>query len=173
MNEMSNRKHPEKAERIIRTLIIVFMIATAWSGITAFPIQWELSLVHTFCSQHFPNSAVTLWINKVFEGVTQTYSLYPFMAYGTDWLAFAHIVIALAFIGPFRDPVRNIWVIEWGMLTSLLVFPLAFIAGPLREIPFFHQLIDCSFGVVGFILLYIIRNQILQLQKLTAPHGQS
>src|SRR6185295_3742989 len=113
MNDTINRKHSVKAERAIRTLIIMFMIATAWSGITAFPIQWELNLVNTFCSQHCSNSAVTQWITKVFEGVTQTYSLYPFMAYGTDWLAFAHIVIALAFIGPFRDPVRNIWVIEW------------------------------------------------------------
>jgi len=160
MNDISHRK------QTIRILIIVFMIATAWSGITAFPIQWELELMHHFCSQYCPDSAVTLWINKVYEGVYDTYSMYPFMAYGTDWLAFAHIVIALAFIGPLRDPVRNIWVIEWGMLASVLVFPLAFIAGPLREIPFFHQLIDCSFGVVGFILLYFIRRQILQLQKL-------
>ena len=167
MNDISYRK------RIIRTLIIVFMIATAWSGITAFPIQWELERVHHFCSQHCPDSAVTLWINKVYEVVNETYSLYPFMAYGTDWLAFAHIVIALAFIGPLRDPVRNIWVIEWGMLASLLVFPLAFIAGPLREIPFFHQLIDCSFGVGGFTLLYFVRRQILQLQKLTGQYAKS
>lgn len=172
MNNIGYSKHSEKAGTTnIRTLIIVFMMATALSGITAFPIQWELSLVHAFCSRHCPDSAVTRWIDQVFEGVTHTYSSYPFMAYGTDWLAFAHIVIALAFIGPLRDPVRNIWVIEWGMLVSILVFPLAFIAGPLRGIPFFHQLIDCSFGVIGFILLYIIRNQILQLQKLTEPYG--
>jgi len=37
---------------------------------------------------------------------------YPFIAYGTDWLAFAHFVIAIAFIGPWRDPVRNVWVVE-------------------------------------------------------------
>ncbi|HYV90325.1 MAG TPA: hypothetical protein VE978_01015 [Chitinophagales bacterium] len=166
MNVISNRKLPDQTGTSkIRALIVVFMIATVWSGITAFPIEWELGVMHTFCSRNCPDSAVTLWINKVYEGVTETYSLYPFMAYGTDWLAFAHIVIALAFIGPLRDPVRNIWVIEWGMLASILVFPLAFIAGPLREIPFFHQLIDCSFGVIGFILLYIIRRQILQHQK--------
>lgn len=166
MNDISNRK------KLIRTLIILFMIGIAGSGITAFPLQWELSLLDTFCSRHYPDAGVTLWINKVFLGVTETYSLYPFMAYGTDWLAFAHIVIALAFIGPLRDPVKNIWVIEWGMLASILVFPLAFIAGPLRGIPFFHQLIDCSFGVIGFIFLYIIRHQILHLIKLTDKNGK-
>src|SRR5437773_11692532 len=102
MNDISNQKSK------IRILIIVFMIATAWSGITAFPIQWELGIAHNFCSRFCPDSPVTSWINKVYEGVTQTYSQFPFIAYGTDWLAFAHIVIALAFIGPLRDPVRNI-----------------------------------------------------------------
>jgi hypothetical protein len=29
---------------------------------------------------------------------------YPFLAYGTDWLAFAHIVIAVFFIGPLVKP---------------------------------------------------------------------
>ena len=29
------------------------------------------------------------------------------IAYGTDWLAFAHITIAVAFLGPLKDPVRN------------------------------------------------------------------
>jgi hypothetical protein len=34
--------------------------------------------------------------------------VHPWLAYGTDWLAFAHIVIAVFFIGPFVDPVQNI-----------------------------------------------------------------
>jgi hypothetical protein len=32
---------------------------------------------------------------------------YPFLAYGTDWLAFVHLVIAVAFVGPFFDPVPD------------------------------------------------------------------
>ncbi|SCF41963.1 hypothetical protein [Micromonospora mirobrigensis] len=34
------------------------------------------------------------------------------MLYGTDWLAFAHLVLAVAFWGPLRDPVRNVWVVQ-------------------------------------------------------------
>ena len=76
-------------------------------------------------------------------------------AYGTDWLAFAHLVIAVAFVGPLRDPVKNVWVVEWGMIACLSVIPLALICGPIRGIPFCWQIIDCSFGVVGVIPLAI------------------
>jgi hypothetical protein len=105
------------------------------------------------------------WLDEVYTGIHNTNLSYPFILYGTDWLAFAHIIIAILFIGPLRDPVKNIWVIEWGMICCVMVFPLAFIAGPVRNIPFFHQLIDCSFGVIGIIPLYIVRRKILQLSR--------
>jgi hypothetical protein len=88
------------------------------------------------------------------------------LSYGTDWLAFAHIVIAVAFIGPWRDPVKNIWVIEFGMIACIMVFPLAFIAGGIRDIPLFWKLIDCSFGVLGFIPLYYCYSLIKQLERI-------
>ena len=97
------------------------------------------------------------------EGLETTGREYPFLAYGTDWLAFAHLVIAVAFWGPLRDPVRNIWVVEFGMIACLLVIPLALICGPIRGIPFCWQLIDCSFGVFGLIPLAIVRRLILSL----------
>jgi hypothetical protein len=84
----------------------------------------------------------------------------PLLSYGTDWLAFAHLVIAMAFIGPWRDPVRNIWVIQWAMLCCVAVIPLALIAGPIRGIPFWWQCIDMSFGVIGLIPLWIVHRQI-------------
>lgn len=86
------------------------------------------------------------------------------MAYGTDWLAFAHLVIAVAFIGPFNDPLKNSWVIQFGMIACVMVFPLAFICGAVRSIPFFWQLIDCSFGAIGFVPLYICYKKIMRLQ---------
>ena len=75
------------------------------------------------------------------------------MAYGTDWLAFAHLVIAVAFIGPLLDPVRNRWVITFGMIACVMVLPLALICGPIRGIPLYWQLIECSLGVFGIIPL--------------------
>jgi hypothetical protein len=82
---------------------------------------------------------------------TATNAHYPFLAYGTDWLAFAHLVIAVAFIGPYFDPIRNKWVITFGLIACVGVIPLALIAGPIRGIPFGWRLIDCSFGVCGAI----------------------
>ena len=64
---------------------------------------------------------------------------------GTDWLAFGHLVIALFFVGPWRHPVANAWVLKAGLVACAGVIPLALICGPLRGIPFYWRLIDCSF----------------------------
>ena len=65
------------------------------------------------------------------------------------------VILAILFIGPFKDPVKNIWVIEFGLIACVLVLPLAFIAGYCRGIPIGWQLTDCSFGVFGSIPLWI------------------
>ena len=142
---------------------MLFIIGIVLSGITAFPIETELALVNAKISS-FPGYLQT-WINAVYRAVKNTNENYPYLSYGTDWLAFAHIVISVAFIGPLRDPVKNIWVIQFGMISCIMVFPLAFIAGPIRGIPFYWQLIDCSFGVFGFALLYYCHKNILKLEQ--------
>jgi len=142
----------KQLERKIRRLIVLFIIGLALSGITAFPIETQLAFAvsHQSVLPFF----VKGWLIHVYEGVKATNAIYPFISYGTDWLAFAHLVIAVVFIGPLKDPVRNIWVIQFGMIACVMIFPLALIAGPIRQIPFYWQIIDCSFGVFGFILLY-------------------
>ena len=90
--------------------------------------------------------------------------MYPFLFYGTDWLAFSHLTIAVAFYGPIKDPVRNKWVIQFGMIACLMVFPLALICGPLRGIPVYWQLIDCSFGAVGIIPLWLAYREVERIE---------
>lgn len=148
--------------RRIRWLLAFFMAALVLSGLTAFPLEWELDVLAGLLgipegASPESYSGLRHWITFVRNGLHETYAEYPFMAYGTDWLAFAHIVIAVAFIGPFRDPVRNIWVFTFGMTACVLLVLLALICGPLRGIPFYWQLIDCSFGVFGFIPLWFCR----------------
>ncbi len=106
-----------------------------------------------------------MWILRVRDGLHDTDTRYPFMAYGTDWLAFGHLMIALAFVGPLRDPVRNRWVITFGMIACVLVVPWAMAFGPLRGIPFFWRLIDCSFGVFGILPLWLCRRDIDALER--------
>jgi hypothetical protein len=48
-----------------------------------------------------------------------------------------------------------------------MIFPLAFICGPIRHIPFYWQLIDCSFGIIGIIPLFFCYRWIKQLEILT------
>jgi hypothetical protein len=104
------------------------------------------------------------WIERVNDALRDTNALYPFLAYGTDWLAFAHLAIAVAFIGPYIDPVRNKWVITFGLIACAGVIPLALIAGHFRGIPLPWRLIDCSFGVFGAVPLLNCRRSILVLE---------
>jgi hypothetical protein len=67
--------------------------------------------------------------------------------------------------------VHNIWVTQAGMMACVLVVPLALICGPLRGIPFYWRLIDCSFGVGGIILLWLIHHWTKQLRAVTRSAG--
>ena len=151
-------------QRRIRFLLILFILALNAAGLTAIPLQWELALLNqwfgidSFLAQGLPGMAE--WISRVNDSVQNGYGQYPLLAYGTDWLAFAHIAIAVAFIGPLRDPVKNIWVIEFGMIACVLIIPWTLIFGAIRGIPFFWQLIDMSFGVFGMIPLWLIHHDI-------------
>ncbi|HEX8269601.1 MAG TPA: hypothetical protein VF581_06885 [Flavobacterium sp.] len=153
-----------RLKKRIRNQIVFFVIALSISGITAFPIESQLAVVYENIA--LVPASLQAWMSKVYFAVKETNANYPYLSYGTDWLAFAHLVIAVAFIGPLRDPVRNIWVIQFGMIACIMVFPLAFIAGSIRGIPLYWQLIDCSFGVFGFALLYYCYQSILNLEKM-------
>jgi hypothetical protein len=157
-------KTEEQLRKTIKRLIIAFMIFLILSGITAFPLEWELSLLSDL-SKSAPDF-LRYWIETIYQAIRETNSKYPYLSYGTDWLAFAHIVIATAFIGPLKDPIKNIWVIQFGMIACVMIFPLAFICGPIRHIPFYWRLVDCSFGVIGFVPLYICYRSIQKLDKI-------
>jgi len=141
-----------------RLALSFFIVALVLSGITAFPLAWELRLLTEGLgiNSSVPpatHAGISFWLATIDRGLHETYAGYPWMAYGTDWLAFAHIAIAVYFIGPWINPVKNEWVIQAGLIGCLLVLPLALICGPLRGIPFYWRLIDCSFGVIGAIPL--------------------
>jgi hypothetical protein len=147
----------------IRALVLFFIIALILSGVTAFPVETELRWLLNNPAL-VPNFAKD-WLQNVYNALVETNNKYPMLAYGFDWLAFAHIVIAMAFIGVLKDPVRNKWIIDWAMLSCLAVIPLAFICGPIREIPTYHILIDCAFGIIGLIPLAFCRRMIKQLER--------
>ncbi len=152
--------------RRIRVWLVLFLVGLVLSGVTAIPLAWELGIAVRVVGTG--DNSLAHWIGHVRDGLRDTDARYPFLAYGTDWLAFGHLMIALAFVGPLRDPVRNRWVISFGMIACVLVVPWALAFGPLRGIPFFWRLIDCSFGVVGIVPLWICRRDIDELERIEA-----
>ncbi|GHT31959.1 hypothetical protein FACS189434_02690 [Bacteroidia bacterium] len=157
--------------RKIRLLVLFFIVALVASGVTAFPLVTELDILTSLLGidGSLPPTAYSglkYWIATVNEGLVHTNQQYPFILYGTDWLAFAHIVIAVAFIGLYREPVRNKWLIYFGMIACAGILPLALICGAVRGIPFYWQLIDCSFGIFGLIPLYLLHIYVRKLEQL-------
>jgi hypothetical protein len=110
----------ETVVRRVRILLALFIVGLVVSGLTAFALETELRVLSMLLGidpSEPPGNYVGLrhWIAQVAAALTEVYAKYPFIAYGTDWLAFAHLVIAVAFIGPLRDPVRNQWVVTFGL----------------------------------------------------------
>jgi hypothetical protein len=136
----------------------IFIAGLVLSGVTAFPLLHELSILCRSFGIDDPAAFETLsgirrWLAFVCFGLAKSYAAFPFIGYGTDWLAFGHLIIALFFIGPWRDPVGNAWVLRVALVACGAVIPLALICGAIREIPFAWRLLDCSFGIVGAIPL--------------------
>ena len=143
----------EKNLKTVRRLLLLFMIALFISGLTAIPVEPQLRFLLNHINR---GTSLYTWVERVLLAYREVATAHPFLFYGYDWLAFAHFVLAILFIGPYNNPVRNSWVIEFGLIACALVIPFAFIAGHFRGIPIGWRLIDCSFGVFGFALLWII-----------------
>ena len=157
--------------RRIKLLTWLFIIGLALSGTTAIPLQGELNLLVNFCESNGESSELARWLLRVRDTLSQTQERHPFLFYGTDWLAFGHFVIAIAFIGALRDPVRNRWLFDFGLIACVMVIPYALVFGGLRGIPLWWRLIDCSFGLFGIIPLWFCRKWTSELEQLVSRGG--
>ena len=147
--------------RRVRALLGFFSLMLALSGATALFLPWETrTLVHVLWGDAAPGTswapALHAWLARVRDALADVDARYPFMFYGTDWLAFAHVVLAILFLGALRDPVRNVWVVQFGLICCAGVIPLACVAAPLRGVPAFWIPVDASFGVLGAVPLLIV-----------------
>lgn len=162
MNSSGEVVPPEQSRllRRYRLSLGLFVTGLVLAGLTAFPIAHELRLASSMLGIEDPANYAAFtglrrWIAFVDFSVRQTYALFPSAGYGTDWLAFAHLAVALFAMGPWKDPRRNAWVIDCYLVTCVGVIPLALICGAIRDVPIFWRLFDCSFGVLGALpLLY-------------------
>ena len=146
----------ERLRSRIRAWTLFLIAGLVISGATALPIPTQVRLgVHILGPDFRGGGAVpedvARWLRTVRDGVEATAASAPFMFYGTDWLAFGHFVIALAFVGALRDPIRNRWLYRFGMLACALVPAWALVFGAIRGIPLWWRCVDAAFGVVGFV----------------------
>jgi hypothetical protein len=146
-----------------RAALSFFIVGLILSGVTAFPLLAEMRLLVRLLGLDDATSAAgftgfSYWILTVRFGLEDMYTQYPWIAYGTDWLAFGHIIIALFFIGSLFRPSESRSVLYVGIIACLAVIPFALVCGEIRGIPFYWRMIDCVFGVVGVLpLIYCLR----------------
>ena len=159
----------------IKWLTWLFIFGLVISGATALPLGLEVDRLIRFLgfeewgSQPLDNYSLATWLFRVQDALSDVQSRHPFLFYGTDWLAFGHFVIAIVFVGALRDPVRNRCLFDFGLIACVLVVPFALAFGGLRGIPIWWRLIDCSFGVFGFVPLWLCRLWSRELETKTVP----
>lgn len=157
----------------LRAFTLFFIVGLFLSGATAIPIVREVALGRRLLGDDLSAGGrlpapVVRWLLTVHDAVGRTEREAPLLFYGTDWLAFGHFVIGLAFLGALRDPVRNRWLYRFGMLACALVPPWALVFGHLRGIPPWWQAIDACFGVAGFVPLWLCDRWARELEAASA-----
>ena len=134
--------------------IIVFGLVM--SGITVWPAVPELKMaVRIVWGDGESTSVLHSFVLQAIEGLESVEANYPFMLYAHDWLAFAHIMLAILFAGAIRDPVRNVWIVQCGLIMCVLVPILAGICIPARGLPLIWFWIDFAFAPAAALPLWI------------------
>jgi hypothetical protein len=162
----------EILHRRIRVMTWLFILGLFVSGATAIPLVAEVDALVSLTGAgqlvNHPGAtdspAWAHWLTRVDAALHETEQRSPLLFYGTDWLAFGHFVIAVAFVGALRDPVRNRWLFSFGLIACGLVIPYALLFGAIRGIPFWWRVIDCSFGLFGMIPLWLCRHWVAELE---------
>jgi hypothetical protein len=153
--------------RRVRVVLGIFIVLLVLFGLTAFPMVSGIKLVNGWFGEgswmEGVYSPMAEWITHVHDGLLEIDREQPFIFYGTDWMGFGHIVIAIFMAGALKDPVKNIWVIEAAMIACALVIVLALVCGPMRGIPFFWRLVDCAFGV-GVVPVWVCRRYVKRIE---------
>jgi hypothetical protein len=157
----------ERTEKVGRARLMLAIVAFGlfMSGVTIWPGIWELKLVVDLVwGTAEPTGMVHRFIVETIAALEMLVANYPFLLYGYDWLAFAHIVLAILFAGAIRDPVRNIWVIQFGVICCVLVPVLAGVFVPIRGLPAAWFWIDFAFAPGAAIPLLVAWRDVAKIE---------
>jgi hypothetical protein len=137
-------------------MLAIVVLGLVVSGVTVWPAVSELKIaVRTVWGDGESTGVLHGFVLRAIEGLESVEADYPFMLYAHDWLAFAHIVLAILFAGAVRDPVRNIWVVQCGLIMCVLIPVLAGICISIRGLPLRWFWIDFAFAPAAGVPLWI------------------
>jgi hypothetical protein len=146
----------------IRRWLRLFIFLLVVSGLLVFPLETMLKALANCCIP--PDTIIGHWWWKVLSGVQYNNIHFGFLSYGYDWLAYFHLVIALALLGPLRDPVRNIWVLEFLMIAALGILPVSLIGGAVRGLPMWWRIFEIIFIIIAFLPLWRVWTFVKRLE---------
>lgn len=136
------------------------------SGMTVWPAISELRIVvRLVWGNAEPTGVLHGFLLRAIEGLESAEANYPFLLYAHDWLAFAHIVLAILFAGAIRDPVRNKWIVQCGLIMCALVPVLAGVCIPIRGLPLAWFWIDFAFAPAAALPLWIALRDIMRMDS--------
>jgi uncharacterized protein YecE (DUF72 family) len=145
-----------KQAKLAKRMLGVVAFGLFVSGVTVWPAVPELkAAVSLIWGAAEAASVLHGFVLKAVEGLETVTAEYPFMLYAHDWLAFAHIVLAILFAGAMRDPVRNVWIVQCGLIMCALVPVLAGICIPVRGLPLCWFWLDFAFAPAAALPLWL------------------
>ena len=151
-----------------RLMLAIVAAGLLVSGITIWPASWELeTLVEVVWGPGEATGVIHGFILRAIEGIEHVGAEYPFLFYAGDWLAFALIVLAILFYGARRDPVRNVWIVQCGLIMCVLVPVLAAVCVPLRGLPLRWFWVDTAFAPAAGLPLWIALRDIRRVEQAT------
>ncbi|MCX6182585.1 MAG: hypothetical protein NT150_11735 [Bacteroidetes bacterium] len=155
-----------KNDNNIVLFLRVFIAVLVISGLCYFSLPFLSKKILGLSNSIGVRGEFYSFASKLSQAATYNSSHYPFMGYSTDLLGFAHLMFALLFVGPILDPDKNEYVVRFGLIVCLLLVPTVLVAGWVREIPMIWIIINCFFGIFGFLLLYKVFKMIKANQKM-------
>ena len=148
-------------------MLVIVAFGLFVSGVTIWPWDIELSFAISALQAIAGPEPLIQLLQDIQQDMRLLEQSNSFVLYVADWLAFAHLVLAVLFLMALKNPIRNVLVVRFGILCSLSVPVLAITCIPMRGIPLFWVLIDSSFALCA-IPLWIALKDIRKLEQETA-----
>lgn len=152
--------------RRARCMLGVVVFGLLVSGVTVWPAVPELKWgVRLLWGDGPAAGGLHAFVLHVIASLEEVGARHPHLLYAYDWLAFAHIVLAILFAGAMRDPVRNVWIVQCGLIMCALIPLLAGICIPIRGIPTAWFWIDSAFAPAAALPLWIALRDIRRAER--------